>query len=175
MRAAALQYRSLLQMPWPPCTALCGGYALPCAVLCFAMVDRHVDLSQVHYLSGPIRVTDADGVPAKPGACMMSMMAARGRRPGVVVQSISNSLCAVLTCAHERCVRAAGGLQCYALWPRAGFRGCVDALNAHGGDPWVTGAGDLLVVELCNLGPLPGDEWGFTGGQLAVACHAQQC
>ena len=23
--------------------------------------------------------------------------------------------------------------------------------------------GDLLMVELCNLGPLPGDEWGFTG------------
>jgi acetamidase/formamidase len=23
--------------------------------------------------------------------------------------------------------------------------------------------GDLLCVELCNLGPLPGDEWGFTG------------
>ncbi|XP_050111677.1 uncharacterized protein LOC126590193 [Malus sylvestris] len=22
--------------------------------------------------------------------------------------------------------------------------------------------GDLLVVEICNLGPLPGDEWGFT-------------
>lgn len=23
--------------------------------------------------------------------------------------------------------------------------------------------GDLLVVEILNLGPLPGDEWGFTG------------
>lgn len=23
--------------------------------------------------------------------------------------------------------------------------------------------GDLLKVELLNLGPLPGDEWGFTG------------
>jgi formamidase len=23
--------------------------------------------------------------------------------------------------------------------------------------------GDILVVEICNLGPLPGDEWGFTG------------
>ncbi len=23
--------------------------------------------------------------------------------------------------------------------------------------------GDLLCVEICNLGPLPGDEWGFTG------------
>jgi len=23
--------------------------------------------------------------------------------------------------------------------------------------------GDLLVVEICDLGPLPGDEWGFTG------------
>ena len=23
--------------------------------------------------------------------------------------------------------------------------------------------GDLLLVEICNLGPLPGDEWGFTG------------
>lgn len=44
---------------------------------------------QVHYLSGPIRVCDVDGVPAK--------------------------------------------------------------------------AGDLLVVEICNLGPLPGDEWGYTG------------
>lgn len=45
-------------------------------------------LSQVHYLSGPIRVVDTDGNPAKPG--------------------------------------------------------------------------DLLAVEICNLGPLPGDEWGFT-------------
>ncbi|KAL6512835.1 hypothetical protein OROHE_019625 [Orobanche hederae] len=43
---------------------------------------------KVHYLSGPIRVVDTDGKPAKPG--------------------------------------------------------------------------DLLVVEICNLGPLPGDEWGFT-------------
>uniref|UniRef100_A0A803PED9 Formamidase n=1 Tax=Cannabis sativa TaxID=3483 RepID=A0A803PED9_CANSA len=42
----------------------------------------------VHYLSGPIRIVDKDGIPAKPG--------------------------------------------------------------------------DLLVVEICNLGPLPGDEWGFT-------------
>lgn len=50
---------------------------------------KHVDLSRVHYLSGPIRVTDSAGVPAKPG--------------------------------------------------------------------------DILVVEICNLGPLPGDEWGFTG------------
>ncbi|KAH7416226.1 hypothetical protein KP509_14G081500 [Ceratopteris richardii] len=45
--------------------------------------------TQVHHLSGPIRVTDSNGEPAKPG--------------------------------------------------------------------------DLLVVEICNLGPLPGDEWGFTG------------
>lgn len=22
--------------------------------------------------------------------------------------------------------------------------------------------GDLLAVEICNLGPLPGDEWGYT-------------
>lgn len=22
--------------------------------------------------------------------------------------------------------------------------------------------GDLLAVEMCNLGPLPGDEWGYT-------------
>ncbi|KAF6260785.1 formamidase [Scenedesmus sp. NREL 46B-D3] len=50
---------------------------------------KKVDLSQVHYLSGPIRVVDKDGAPAQPG--------------------------------------------------------------------------DLLCVELCNLGPLPGDEWGFTG------------
>lgn len=50
---------------------------------------KNVDLSQVHYLSGPIRVKDAAGQPARPG--------------------------------------------------------------------------DLLMVELCNLGPLPGDEWGFTG------------
>lgn len=50
---------------------------------------RDVDLTQVHYLSGPIRVTDKAGAPAQPG--------------------------------------------------------------------------DLLVVEFSNLGPLPGDEWGFTG------------
>ncbi|CAM6118197.1 unnamed protein product [Calypogeia fissa] len=50
---------------------------------------KHVDLSTVHHLSGPIKVSDKDGVPAHPG--------------------------------------------------------------------------DILVVEICNLGPLPGDEWGFTG------------
>lgn len=50
---------------------------------------KTVDLTQVHYLSGPIRVCDEEGKPALPG--------------------------------------------------------------------------DLLCVELCTLGPLPGDEWGFTG------------
>ncbi|XP_057960308.1 uncharacterized protein LOC131152439 [Malania oleifera] len=49
---------------------------------------KHADPSVAHYLSGPIRVLDEDGVPAK--------------------------------------------------------------------------SGDLLVVEICNLGPLPGDEWGYT-------------
>nr|XP_043633984.1 formamidase-like isoform X2 [Erigeron canadensis] len=49
---------------------------------------KYLDLSTVHYLSGPIRVIDEEGIAAKPG--------------------------------------------------------------------------DLLVVEICNLGPLPGDEWGFT-------------
>ncbi|KAL5706845.1 formamidase [Ranunculus cassubicifolius] len=49
---------------------------------------KHMDNSIVHYLSGPIRVVDTDGTPARPG--------------------------------------------------------------------------DLLVVEICNLGPLPGDEWGYT-------------
>ncbi|KAF8017322.1 hypothetical protein BT93_H2492 [Corymbia citriodora subsp. variegata] len=49
---------------------------------------KYADLSTGHHLSGPIRVLDRDGVPAKPG--------------------------------------------------------------------------DLLAVEICNLGPLPGDEWGFT-------------
>ncbi|PIA33178.1 hypothetical protein AQUCO_04200144v1 [Aquilegia coerulea] len=49
---------------------------------------KHADFSIVHYLSGPIRVVDTDGIPAKPG--------------------------------------------------------------------------DLLAVEICNLGPLPGDEWGYT-------------
>lgn len=49
---------------------------------------KHADPSIVHYLSGPIRVLDTDGVPAKPG--------------------------------------------------------------------------DLLAVEICDLGPLPGDEWGYT-------------
>ncbi|CAI0406327.1 unnamed protein product [Linum tenue] len=53
-----------------------------------AMDIKTIDLSCVHHLSGPIRVVDEDGVPAK--------------------------------------------------------------------------AGDLLVVEICNLGPLPGDEWGYT-------------
>ncbi|XP_024037158.1 uncharacterized protein LOC18036470 isoform X1 [Citrus clementina] len=46
------------------------------------------DLLNVHYLSGPIKVVDEQGIPAKPG--------------------------------------------------------------------------DLLAVEICNLGPLPGDEWGYT-------------
>ncbi|WZY67913.1 formamidase [Brassica rapa] len=49
---------------------------------------KSLDLSTVHYLSGPIKVVDEEGVAAKPG--------------------------------------------------------------------------DLLAVEICNLGPLPGDEWGFT-------------
>ncbi|KAL8143204.1 hypothetical protein V2J09_016236 [Rumex salicifolius] len=49
---------------------------------------KFMDLSTVHYLSGPIRVVDGDGIAAKPG--------------------------------------------------------------------------DLLTVEICNLGPLPGDEWGYT-------------
>uniref|UniRef100_A0A6N2LPB6 Formamidase n=1 Tax=Salix viminalis TaxID=40686 RepID=A0A6N2LPB6_SALVM len=49
---------------------------------------KTIDLSSVHYLSGPIRVLDEEGNPAQPG--------------------------------------------------------------------------DLLAVEICNLGPLPGDEWGFT-------------
>ncbi|KAJ6930232.1 formamidase-like isoform X2 [Populus alba x Populus x berolinensis] len=49
---------------------------------------KTIDLSSVHYLSGPIRVLDEEGKPAQPG--------------------------------------------------------------------------DLLAVEICNLGPLPGDEWGFT-------------
>ncbi|XP_057417657.1 uncharacterized protein LOC130711901 [Lotus japonicus] len=49
---------------------------------------KYLDCSVVHNLTGPIRVVDKDGIPAK--------------------------------------------------------------------------AGDLLAVEICNLGPLPGDEWGFT-------------
>ena len=60
---------------------------------------RDVDLTRVHYLSGPIDVHDAAGAPAQPG--------------------------------------------------------------------------DLLCVEICNLGPLPGDEWGFTGvQQLRAAFRA---
>lgn len=46
------------------------------------------DIPQAHYLSGPLRIVDSEGVPASPG--------------------------------------------------------------------------DLLAVEICNLGPLPGDEWGYT-------------
>jgi hypothetical protein len=39
-----------------------------------------------------------------------------------------------------------------------------------------TSSGDLLMVELCQLGPLPGDEWGFTGGwqeltEVLGMCH----
>ncbi|XVF59296.1 hypothetical protein PTKIN_Ptkin07bG0264200 [Pterospermum kingtungense] len=49
---------------------------------------KFIDASPVHYLSGPIRVVDKDGIPAMPG--------------------------------------------------------------------------DLLAVEICNLGPLSGDEWGYT-------------
>nr|CAD1828201.1 unnamed protein product [Ananas comosus var. bracteatus] len=49
---------------------------------------KFMDLSITHYLSGPLRVLDPQGVPAQPG--------------------------------------------------------------------------DLLAVEICNLGPLPGDEWGYT-------------
>ncbi|XP_027345211.1 uncharacterized protein LOC113857473 isoform X5 [Abrus precatorius] len=53
-----------------------------------ALDIKLLDLSTVHYLSGPIRIVDNDGIPAQPG--------------------------------------------------------------------------DLLAVEICNLGPLLGDEWGFT-------------
>ncbi|CAO2178142.1 unnamed protein product [Urochloa humidicola] len=49
---------------------------------------KFMDLTITHYLSGPLRIVDAEGVPASPG--------------------------------------------------------------------------DLLAVEICNLGPLPGDEWGYT-------------
>uniref|UniRef100_A0A7N0U804 Formamidase n=2 Tax=Kalanchoe fedtschenkoi TaxID=63787 RepID=A0A7N0U804_KALFE len=49
---------------------------------------KFIDLSITHYMSGPLRVVDADGKPASPG--------------------------------------------------------------------------DILAVEICNLGPLPGDEWGYT-------------
>uniref|UniRef100_A0A0E0C849 dCMP deaminase n=1 Tax=Oryza meridionalis TaxID=40149 RepID=A0A0E0C849_9ORYZ len=49
---------------------------------------KFLDLTITHYLSGPLRIVDAEGVPASPG--------------------------------------------------------------------------DLLAVEICNLGPLPGDEWGYT-------------
>nr|AUZ41871.1 formamidase [Musa acuminata AAA Group] len=49
---------------------------------------KSLDLTITHYLSGPLRVVDSKGIPAKPG--------------------------------------------------------------------------DLLMVEICNLGPLPGDEWGYT-------------
>lgn len=31
-------------------------------------------------------------------------------------------------------------------------------LNVEGAQP-----GDLLVVEICDIVPLPGEEWGFTG------------
>jgi formamidase len=78
-------------------TDACGG-ATPQAAARTAAISRAAlittpvaPLLQVHYLSGPIRVTDAEGAPAQPG--------------------------------------------------------------------------DLLCVELCNLGPLPGDEW--------VACSCQ--
>ncbi|XP_057718451.1 uncharacterized protein LOC130932991 [Arachis stenosperma] len=54
-----------------------------------AMDIKLLDLSITHYLSGPIRIIDSDGVAAKPG--------------------------------------------------------------------------DVLAVEICNLGPLAGDEWGYTG------------
>jgi len=49
---------------------------------------KSLDLTITHYLSGPLRIVDSEGVPASPG--------------------------------------------------------------------------DLLAVEICNLGPLPGDEWGYT-------------
>jgi len=43
----------------------------------------------------------------------------------------------------------------------------IDLSQVHylSGPIWVNGAqpGDLLKVELSQLGPLPGDEWGFTG------------
>jgi hypothetical protein len=35
--------------------------------------------------------------------------------------------------------------------------------------------GDLLMVELCNLGPLPGDEWGFTGGWVTHRRSREWC
>ncbi|XP_031483394.1 uncharacterized protein LOC116252914 isoform X1 [Nymphaea colorata] len=54
-----------------------------------AMDVKNIDLFTVHYLSGPCRVIDVDGIPAKPG--------------------------------------------------------------------------DILAVEICDLGPLSGDEWGYTG------------
>ncbi len=48
------------------------------------------------------------------------------------------------------------------------------AVNDAAGAP--AQPGDLLCVEICQLGPLPGDEWGFTGAQqrsAAVALRVQ--
>jgi hypothetical protein len=41
------------------------------------------------------------------------------------------------------------------------------AVNDAAGAP--AQPGDLLCVEICQLGPLPGDEWGFTGAQRRTA------
>ena len=41
----------------------------------------------------------------------------------------------------------------------------LSVVHVLSGPIWVNGAqpGDILVVDLLDIGPLPGDEWGFTG------------
>lgn len=83
---------------------------------------------QVHNLSGPIRFEDNDG-PAMPGVLPSTLQA--------------------LVCQPPL----------FGRWLPAG--GCLTLAEAR--IPWMRphahaaiAAGDLLVVEICNLGPLPG-------------------
>jgi formamidase len=83
---------------------------------------KNVDLSQVHYLSGPIEIEGA-----KAGEFW-------------VIRQIS----------HYHNVRF------IFVWPTLRLISlCTVPSNVK--------LGDLLKVEFLNLGPLDGDEWGFTG------------
>lgn len=47
-------------------------------------------------------------------------------------------------------------------------------IDVHDPSGEVAHPGDLLCVEICDLGPLPGDEWGFTGAS-PLACARAFC
>jgi formamidase len=55
---------------------------------------------------------------------------------------------------------SAEDVKCLDLFTVHNLSGPIKIVDAEG---MSAKPGDILVVEICNLGPLPGDEWGYTG------------